>query len=115
MPGTRLRVDELGTPVAFRLRLFSNGAHHVFREFHGPDLDVAHLDSPGFGLGVQDALDVGTEFLSFRRAHAAPARRAASSARACLWREGRTELEGGGRKKSPTRAFLHSRSSWPSH
>src|SRR6185437_8095693 len=46
------RVDDLRTPVAFRLRLFRNGAHHVLRKLHGSDLDVAHLDPPGFGLGV---------------------------------------------------------------
>ena len=39
----RLRVDDLGATVAFRLRLFRDSAHHVFREFDGSDLDVAHL------------------------------------------------------------------------
>src|SRR6185437_12428537 len=61
------RVDDLRTPVTFRLRLFSNGAYHVLSKLDSSDLNVAHLDSPSFGLRVQDALDVGTEFLSFRK------------------------------------------------
>src|SRR5271155_5924251 len=58
-------MDDLGAPVAFRLRLFGDGAHHVLGELDGPDLDVAHFDPPGFGLGVQDALDVGAKLLPF--------------------------------------------------
>ena len=50
------RVDDLGAPVALRLRLLGDGAYHVFRELDGPDLDVADLDPPGFGLRVQNAL-----------------------------------------------------------
>ena len=51
----------LRRPVAFRLGLFGDGAHHVFRELDGSDLNIAHLDSPCFGLGIQDALDVDAQ------------------------------------------------------
>ena len=91
------RMDDLGAPVAFRLRLFGDGAHHVFRELDGSDLDVAHLDAPGFGLGVQDALDVGAELFPFGK-HLVelmlPEHRA--QGRLCehvRWREGRIEPE----------------------
>src|SRR5271166_1010358 len=60
-----LRMDDLGAPVAFCLRLLGDGANHVFRELDGSDLDVADLDTPGFRLSVQYALDVGAELLSF--------------------------------------------------
>jgi hypothetical protein len=40
---------------------FRDGAHHVLGQLNGPDLDVADLDPPGFGLGVEDALDVGAQ------------------------------------------------------
>ena len=33
-------------------------------ELDGPDLDVAHLNAPSFGLGVEDALDVGAKLLA---------------------------------------------------
>jgi hypothetical protein len=46
------RMDDLGAPVALRLRLLGDGAYHVVRELDGSDLDVAHLDPPGFSLGV---------------------------------------------------------------
>ena len=59
-----LRMDDLGAAVAFRLGLLGDGADHVFGELDGPDLDIAHLDSPSFGLAVQDAW---TSVLSFFR------------------------------------------------
>ena len=35
------RMDDLGAPIAFCLRLLGDGANHVFRELDGSDLDVA--------------------------------------------------------------------------
>ena len=58
-------MDDLGAPVTFGFCLLGDGANHVFRELDGSDLDVAHLDTPGFGLGVQDALDVTAELFPF--------------------------------------------------
>ena len=57
-------VNDLGAPVALGLRLLGDGAHHVLRQLDRPDLDIAHLDAPGLGLGVEDALDVGAELLA---------------------------------------------------
>ena len=51
-PEFGLRMDDLGASVAFGFRLLGDGAMHVFRELDGSDFDVAHLDTPGFGLGV---------------------------------------------------------------
>ena len=59
-------MDDFCTAVAFRLGLLGDGAHHIFRELDGSDLDVADLDSPGFRLGIEDALDVSAELLSVR-------------------------------------------------
>ncbi len=36
-------MNDFGAAVAFGLGLFRDGAQHVFREFDGSDLDVAHL------------------------------------------------------------------------
>jgi len=58
------RMDDLGAAVAFRLRLLGDGAHHVFGELHGSDFDVGDFDPPGFGLGIEDALDVGAELFA---------------------------------------------------
>jgi hypothetical protein len=57
---------DLGAPVAFRLCLFGDRTHHIFRELDGPDLDVADFNPPGLRLRVQDALHVGTQLLAFR-------------------------------------------------
>jgi hypothetical protein len=39
----------------------------VVGKLDGPDLDIAHFDPPGLGLGVQDALDVAAELFSLRK------------------------------------------------
>ena len=59
-----LGVDHLGAAVAFGFGLLGDRPHHVFGELDGPDLDIADLDAPGLGLGVEDALHVGAELLA---------------------------------------------------
>ena len=60
-----LGMDDLGPPVALRLGLLGDGAHHVVRQLDGSDLNIADLDPPGLGLGVKDALHVDAELLPF--------------------------------------------------
>jgi hypothetical protein len=50
-------VDDFRPPIAFRLGLLRDRAHHVFGEFDGSDLDVADLDAPGLRLRVQTSID----------------------------------------------------------
>src|ERR1700722_5000248 len=59
-----LGMDDLGTAVAFRFRLFGDGTNHIFGKFDGSDLDVAYFDPPGLGLTVNNALHVGAELFA---------------------------------------------------
>ena len=58
-------MNDLGAAVAFCLGLFGDGSHHVAREVDRSALDIVHFDPPGFGLGVQNALDVAAELFPF--------------------------------------------------
>jgi len=60
-------MDDLGAAIALRLCLLGDGAYHVLGELDGSDLDVAHLDSPGFGLAIDDALHIGAELFTLRQ------------------------------------------------
>jgi len=53
--------------IALGLGLFGDRANHVLRQLDGPDLNVADLDAPCLGLGVEDSLDIGAEFLALRQ------------------------------------------------
>src|SRR5207248_7417368 len=53
-----LRIDDLGTALAFRLGLLGNGALHLLRQVDLLDLDLGDLDAPRIGVGVEDRLDL---------------------------------------------------------
>ena len=57
-------IDDLGAPRTLGFGLLSDGANHALVQVHVFDLHVADLYSPGIGLGIEDALDIGIESLA---------------------------------------------------
>ena len=60
-------MDDLGSSFTFGLRLLGNGTHHTIVEIDLFHFHVGDFDPPPVGLVVQDGLDVGAQFFSFRK------------------------------------------------
>ena len=60
-------VDDLGPPLALRFGLLRHGAVHGTGQRHVLHLDRGDFDSPGFGLPVDDLLQLQADRLALRK------------------------------------------------
>src|SRR5262249_42733308 len=62
-----LRIDDLGAPRALGFGLAGDRTDHAFVEVDALDLDVGNLDSPTFGLLVENLLNVAVQLVALRQ------------------------------------------------
>ncbi len=61
-----LRIDDLGAPFALGLSLFGHCPLHAVRQRHVLDLHGCHFHPPGFGLAIDDFLQLLVDDIALR-------------------------------------------------